>query len=138
MKIFKLNIIYLLVFFITFFSANNLYADKIKEFKVIGNERLAKETIILFSELSLGDEITSNNLNIALKNLFATNYFKDVNFKISNNILTISVKENPIIQKIIVNGVKNKSILTEIQKITKQSEKYPFVSSLIVNQKILF
>lgn len=135
MKIFKLNIIYLLVFFITFFSANNLYADKIKEFKVIGNERLAKETIILFSELSLGDEITSNNLNIALKNLFATNYFNDVNFEISNNILTISVKENPIIQKIIVNGVKNQSILTEIQKITKQSEKYPFVSSLIVNQK---
>ena len=77
MKIFKLKIIYLLVFFITFFSSNYSYADKIKEFKIIGNERLAKETIVLFSELNIGDNIDQNIINLSFKKLFQTNYFKN-------------------------------------------------------------
>ena len=70
MKIFKLNIIYISVFLITFFFSDYSHADKIKEFKIIGNERLAKETIILFSEFNIGDEINQNDINNSFKKLF--------------------------------------------------------------------
>ena len=38
--------------------------------------------------------------------------------------LEIYIDENPIIQKIKINGVKNKSILNKFSEVTKKSEKY--------------
>jgi len=137
MKIFKLNIIYLLVFFITFFSFNYSYADKIKDFKIIGNERLAKETIVLFSELNIGDNIDQNIINLSFKKLFETNYFKNLKINLKDGIVFIEVIENPIIQKIQINGVEKKSLLNELEKITKKSEKYPFIETNIFDQKNL-
>ena len=49
--------------------------------------------------------------------------------------MNIIVKENPIIQEIKINGIKNKSILKELEKITRKTEKYPFIKSNIINQK---
>ena len=60
------------------------YSEIIDQINVKGNERLADETIILFSELNINDDINSNDLNSALKKLFDTDYFKDVKFKIKN------------------------------------------------------
>ena len=137
MKIFKLKIIYLLVFFVTFFSSNYSYADKIKEFKIIGNERLAKETIVLFSELNIGDNIDQNIINLSFKKLFETNYFKNLKINLKDGIVFIEVIENPIIQKIQINGVEKKSLLNELEKITKKSEKYPFIETNISDQKNL-
>ena len=135
MKIFKLNIIYISVFLITFFFSHYTYADKIKEFKIIGNERLAKETIILFSEFNIGDEINQNDINNSFKKIFDTNYFQNINIKFINGILSIKVIENPIVEKIDINGIDNKSIYSEIEKITKRTEKYPFIESNFIDQK---
>ena len=43
--------------------------------------------------------------------------------------------ENPIVTKININGIENKSIYSEIEKITKKTEKYPFIQSNFVEQK---
>ena len=45
-------------------------SEIIKKIEVYGNERLAKETIILFSELNVNDNIYSNDLNNAFKKLY--------------------------------------------------------------------
>ena len=135
MKIFKLNIIYISVFLITFFFSDYSHADKIKEFKIIGNERLAKETIILFSEFNIGDEINQNDINNSFKKLFDTNYFQNINIKYINGVLSIQVIENPIVEKININGISNNSIYSEIEKITKKTEKYPFIESNFIDQK---
>ena len=135
MKIFKLNIIYISVFLITFFFSDYSHADKIKEFKIIGNERLAKETIILFSEFNIGDEINQNDINNSFKKLFDTNYFQNINIKYINGVLSIQVIENPIVEKIDINGISNNSIYSEIEKITKKTEKYPFIESNFIDQK---
>ena len=137
MKIFKLLYIGLLIFLINFFSVNYSYAEKIKEFKIIGNERLAKETIVLFSELNIGDDIDQNIINFSFKKLFETNYFKNLKINFENGILSIEVIENPIIQSIKITGIKKKSLLDELEKITKKTEKYPFIESNILEQKNL-
>ena len=137
MKIFKLRYICLLILFIIFLPVNYSHAEKIKEFKIVGNERLAKETIVLFSELNIGDDIDQNIINLSFKKLFETNYFKNLKINFENGIIFIEVIENPIIQSIQINGVKKKSLLDELEKITKKTEKYPFIESNILEQKNL-
>ena len=111
------------------------FSDEIKTFEVIGNDRLAKETIILFSELNVNDNINSNDLNNAFKKLYTTDYFKDIKISFDNGNLKINVIENPLIQSVTINGVKNKSILKQLTKITKEVEKYPYLENKISDQR---
>tara|TARA_B000000557_G_scaffold142635_1_gene115806 strand:- start:1044 stop:3296 length:2253 start_codon:yes stop_codon:yes gene_type:complete len=123
------------LFFFKLLLISNAYAEQIRAIEVYGNERLADETIILFSNINVGDNIDSNILNDTFKVLFNTNYFKNLKINVDSGVLKITVVENPIIQEIIINGIKNKSILRELKKISRKSEKYPFVESYIINQK---
>ena len=50
--------------------------------------------------------------------------------------ITIKVKENPIIQKVQINGIDDNSILENLEKITLKTEKYPFVNNKIVSKLI--
>ena len=66
-------------------------AEIYKEIKVEGNERLSVETVIMFSGLNLSDDLTTNDLNLSIKKLYKTNYFKDIkictSYKINNQIV---------------------------------------------------
>jgi len=116
-------------------STKLVNSEIIKKIEVYGNERLAKETIILFSELNVNDNIFSEDLNNAFRKLFETDYFKDVKISFNKGYLKIDVVENPLIQSVIINGIKNKSILNELSKITKKVEKYPYLKNNISDQK---
>ena len=76
-----------LIFAINFFINNSALSEQLKSINIEGNNRLADETIILFSNLKIGDDIDSNIINNTFKNLFQTNYFKDL--KINFNSVTI-------------------------------------------------
>ena len=99
-------IIYLLVIFTSKVFSSELVNDII----IKGNQRISSETIKLFSEVKINQEIDENNLNEILKNLYETNYFKDVKITLKNGLLTIVVEENPIIGNINIEGVKAKKI----------------------------
>ena len=58
----KIKSLYLLIF-VMFYLFNPAKAEKIEAIEVYGNERLADQTIILFSNLSIGDNIDSNIIN---------------------------------------------------------------------------
>ena len=118
-------------------SFSTLKAEIYKEIKVEGNERLSVETIIMFSGLNLSYDVTVNDLNTSIKKLYKTNYFKDIKITQKNKILTIKIIENPIIQSIKINGIKNKTILNKLEELTKKSEKYPFLKNNILNQNNL-
>ena len=92
MKI-KLYHIIKLFFFIVFnlLLANVSFAEKLLNFKISGNERLAKETIILFTELTIGEEIDKNDINNSFKKLFETNYFQNVKINFTDGILSIDL-----------------------------------------------
>ncbi len=106
-KIFKLLIVNIILILFLFKSA---YSEIINEIKIFGNDRISKETILMFSDIQVKENLDSGNLNKILKNLYNTNFFKDVSLKIENNILLINVIENPIIQSIKYEGIKAKKI----------------------------
>ena len=127
-----------LLFFISLIlilNTNVTHSEILKKIEVTGNDRLAKETIILFSELNLNDNINSEELNNALRKLYDTDYFNDIKISFENSILKIVVNENPLIQSIKIEGIKNQSIQEDLSKITKKIEKYPYLENIINDQK---
>ena len=95
------------IFTIAYFLLSNVsYSEIISEFNITGNNRVSTQTIINFSELNKGANITDNDLNNILKKIYETNFFEDVSVDIKNSILTINVKEHPIIQDIKFEGIK--------------------------------
>ena len=135
----KIFFIIKILLFITFqfFILSKTYSEIIDKFEIRGNERVSDETIIMFSKLKLGDDITLDKLNDSFKNLYETNYFKDVEIDLISGVVIINVSENPIIQSIKINGIKQNNIYENVRELTLKSEKYPFVESKINDQVIL-
>ena len=79
---------------ILLFIAIPSFSEIIKDIKVSGNQRVSNETIKVFSEVKLNSDLKTNQLNDVMKNLYSTEYFKDVSIKLENNILYIYVEEN--------------------------------------------
>ncbi len=100
--------------FSLFFIANLTLAEIVKKIEVIGNERISSETIKSFSSIRVNDDINGNIINTSLKSLYESNFFKNVKIKFEQNILTIEVDENPIIQNLNLEGVKSQRIRDNI------------------------
>ena len=116
---------------INLFLAFNAYCEIVNEIVIKGNERISKETVKLFSKIELGNNINKNDINYILKDLYQTNYFENINISFLNNVLTILVKENPIIQSIEYNGVKSNKILEILSKDKLIKEKSPYNENLL-------
>ena len=133
----KVNFFKLLlkIFLFSIFYLNITHADIIQKIQILGNERISNETIELFSEVSLNQDINENDLNEILKNLYETNFFKDVVVKFDENKLTIKVSENPIIENIKYKGIKSNRILEEIQENTLVKSRYSFNEIILKKEK---
>ena len=132
-RLFRLKkiVLYLLI---QIFIYSISFADTIKKIKIDGNDRVSEATVILFSKLNLGDELKPSNLNKALKELYDTDYFKDVSIRSDDEVVYISVKENPIIQSVVIKGIDKNRINEKLRDVTIKLEKYPFVENKIVEQ----
>ncbi len=108
-----------------------VFSEIINNINVIGNNRVSDETIINFSEIKKGNDVSDKTLNESLKNLYKTNFFELVELKLDNNDLTIIVKEYPIIEQIIVNGVKAQKNIKKIKDSMKLKEKNPYIESIV-------
>lgn len=72
----------------------------VRSIRVTGNQRLEPATVLSYLPFEEGETITSVNLNKALKDLYKTGFFDDVEMKENGDELTIHVKERPIISYI--------------------------------------
>ena len=84
---------------------------------VKGNVRLDTEVIIRDSKINDFTIKNSKAINLAVKNLFATGYFKDVKISKSGENILISVVENPIINLIAFEGnseIKDETLEDEV------------------------
>jgi len=104
------------IFLILFFFSSHVFSDVIKKIEIIGNDRISEETIKLFIKIDLEDEINDVKLNRILKDLYQTDFFKDINVNFKDQILSIQVQENPIIENIIFEGIKSNRILDIIKE----------------------
>ena len=94
----------------------NAYAQNIKDIEVKGNERITKETIILFSGLSKNEKIDNAKLNQIIKNLYSTDFFENVSASFVDQKIIIEVKENPIIQSVKFEGIKKSTIIDALRE----------------------
>tara|TARA_A100000164_G_scaffold34551_1_gene26503 strand:+ start:766 stop:3015 length:2250 start_codon:yes stop_codon:yes gene_type:complete len=98
------------IFLLLIASVSSSYSEILKKIEIIGNERISDDTIKVFIPFAINDDLDNQNINLILKNLYETNFFKDVNIIFENNQLNVTVIENPIIQNINYNGIKAEKI----------------------------
>ena len=91
---------------------------------VHGNQRLEPETIRAYANLAPGQTYTAETLDQALKDLYATQLFADVVINGGDTgDLVIVVRENPVINRIILEGnkrLKDDKITPEIKLAPRQ------------------
>ncbi|MGA0607114.1 outer membrane protein assembly factor BamA [Phenylobacterium sp. VNQ135] len=71
---------------------------------VQGNERIEQATVVSYLPVGVGEEVTPEKIDLALKALFRTDLFADVKIDYQNGDLIITVVENPIINRVIFEG----------------------------------
>ena len=76
----------------------------IEEIAISGNLRVDAETVLSYLPLSVGDEFDPAALDSALKALYATGLFSDVEISEEGARLVVVVQENPIINRIAFEG----------------------------------
>tara|TARA_B110001450_G_C17662042_1_gene497697 strand:+ start:761 stop:3016 length:2256 start_codon:yes stop_codon:yes gene_type:complete len=116
----------LLTFSIVLFSFNLVFAEVFKDIKVNGNKRISINSIIVLGNIEINKDYNERKLNTLLKDLYKTDFFKNVDLKITNNILNISVVENPIIENLIITGIKNKKLLDYLENSIKLKNRKSF------------
>ena len=119
--------------FITFLSFYFLIsiakAEIVQDVKINGNKKISDETIKIYGGVKIGQDYKDKDLDRIIKNLYGTNFFEDINVNLSNNTLTINLKEFPSINQLILIGEKNSRITKEIKKLIFLKEKQPFIRS---------
>ena len=131
----SINKISILIIFFSILSTNIFSAEVVEEINVKGNQRISSETIKMFAEVSINDDLNEKDLNEILKKLYDTNFFDLVSVKISDRTLSIIVKENPIIQNINYEGIKSSKILEDIKKNTELKSRSSFNDVLLNKDK---
>ena len=121
----------LILIILLFFKTNLVFSEIVNKIQVEGNNRVSEKTIINFSEIKEGDDTTKKILNNSLKKLYDTNFFELVEFKLENNILIINVSEYPVVQEIIINGIKAQKNIKKMKENMSLKEKNPFIESTV-------
>ena len=125
-----------LFFTILLFFSNTAFSKTLNKIQITGNDRISNETIKLFIQVDINDEINENTLNDILKDLYETNFFEVVSLKFDNQILSIAVKENPIIENIFYKGIKSKRIIEILKQATVIKSRSSYNESLLKKEKL--
>ena len=112
---------------IFFIILTNISFAEIKKINIVGNARVSSATIesLVDKKISNIDTIYINNLT---KKIYDTDFFSDVKISFNQDVLTINVAENPIVNFFYINGVKD-SDLDQVNKIITLKENSIFSSS---------
>jgi len=114
---------------------NHSNAEKVLKIEVLGNDRIPLETIKMLSNINIGDEVSANQINNLIKNLYQTNFFKNIEINLEQNILKFYIEENPIISNIKIEGIKAKRIQEDIVGVMTLREKSSFNEINLINEK---
>ena len=115
---------FIIIFFLIL--TNSLFAE-IKKVSVIGNVRVNSSTIesLVDKKIANVDSIFINNLT---KKIYDTDFFSDVKISFNQDVLSINVVENPIVNFFYINGIKD-SDLDQVNKIITLKENSIFSSA---------
>jgi outer membrane protein insertion porin family len=81
------------------------------DIKVEGLQRISEGTVFNYLPVNIGDRLDARRLREALRALYATGFFRDVELSRDGNTLVIAVLERPSLESVEIKG--NKDIKTE-------------------------
>ena len=92
---------FLIILFLILFNSN-VFAEVIKKIVVSGNERVSDETVKVYGDISINQNVDNLKINQIIKNLYSTNFFEDIKVSISNETLFINLVEYPVINDLVI------------------------------------
>lgn len=107
-----------LVMTTAFVSVTPVMAETVRSLKVAGNKRIETETVLSYIPLRSGASYDQSIIDQALKDLYSTGYFMDVQINSANGNILINVIENAVIHKVVFEGnskVKDDKLVEEVQ-----------------------
>lgn len=102
----RIAALFLLAFFAAG-SASAFDAFRVSEIRIDGLSRIAPGTVFTYMPVEKGDTLTPERANQAIRALYKTGFFTDVQLSRQGDILVVSVKERPQITKIAIRGNKD-------------------------------
>ena len=122
--------LFLKIILIFFTLSVFLKAEPVSKIVINGNKRVSDETIKVYSGIQEGkSDFSRKDLDNILRNIYETNFFKNVNVEIKDKILLIELQEYPVINQLVLIGEKANKIKDQIKKIIKLKEKGSFIQN---------
>ena len=78
----------------------------VRDIRVEGLQRTEPGTVFNYLPVKVGETMTEERAQVALRALFATGFFKDVRLEVENDVLVVIVEERPAIAQVDFSGVK--------------------------------
>jgi outer membrane protein insertion porin family len=78
----------------------------VKDIRVEGLQRTEAGTVFSYLPVKVGETMTAEKAQQALRALFATGFFRDVRLEVENDVLVIIVEERPAVAQIDLVGIK--------------------------------
>ena len=119
---------FFIIFFVFLFTYKS-NSEIITGIKVVNNDRISKETILIFSDIEIGKDYSVNDLNKIIQDLYSTNFFSNISLDVTDGILIIDIQENKIIQQITINGIKKNELVEVLKEQLLSKDKNPFVEN---------
>ena len=113
------------------FLISGLKAEIVSKIEINGNQRISNETIKIYGKINVGKEISENEINKIINNLYSTDFFENIDINIVKGTLVINLKEYPSINQLIFSGEDKKSYVEEIKKLMQLKEKKSFIKSYL-------
>ena len=118
----------IIIFYLFITSA---VSEILKKIEITGNKRISSETIIIFSEVNINEQISKSKLDEVIKNLYQTNFFRNISLSFENQTLFLNVEENPIIENLEIIGIKKQSLVEFIRDKIQLAEMKSFNEELL-------
>jgi len=126
-----MNKLFIKIIVVFFLLLSLVRAETLQKFEISGNKRISDQTIIIFSEIKINEEITKGKLDEVIKKLYQTNFFRDINLSFENQTLFLKVEENPIIENLQITGIKKQSLVEFIKNKLQLAEMRSFDEQLL-------
>lgn len=97
--------------------------DVIRSITVNGTQRVEPDTVRSYIKMRVGDVYSQAAADTALRDLYETELFADVSIRNNQGAVVINIQENPIINRIILEGnkrLKDDKIYPEIRLAPRQ------------------
>jgi outer membrane protein insertion porin family len=87
--------------------AANPYPFVVRDFRVEGAQRISEGTVYNYLPINIGDTITRQRVTEAIRALYSTGFFQNIELRVDGDTLVIAVLERPSIEEFTFSGNKD-------------------------------